>query len=51
MSLIGAAALAAGLFLLKQQKDFRIGAGAEAVPAGEGEQGTTVLDRLRKAGI
>lgn len=49
VSLIGAAALAAGIFLLKQQMD--VGPGAEPAPAGESVPGSIVLERLREAGI
>lgn len=50
VSLIGAAAVAAGLVLLRQQKDSEIEEAAK-VPAGERVPATIVLEKIRNAGI
>lgn len=50
VSLIGAAAVAAGLVLLRQEKDSEIGEAGE-VPPGERVPATIVLERIRNAGI
>lgn len=50
VSLIGAAAVAAGFALLRQQKQDE-GELRNEVPAGERVPATIVLERLRRAGI
>lgn len=49
VSLIGAAAVAAGLVILRQQKD--PGIFMAEVPPGESVPATLVLERIRSAGI
>ena len=50
VSLIGAAAVAAGLVLLRQQKESEMNDAAQVFP-GERVPATIVLERLRNAGI
>lgn len=50
VSLIGAAAVAAGLVLLRQQKESEMNDAAQIFP-GERVPATIVLERLRNAGI
>lgn len=50
VSVIGAAAMVAGLVLLRQQKQPRVEAVTD-VPPGETVPATIVLERIRQAGI
>lgn len=51
MSLIGAAALATGLFFLRQHKQVEPGRLVKAVPPGEEVPTEIQLDKLRELGI
>jgi len=51
--LLGAAALAVGLLLVRQQRDHEVVGslvGSQDIPAGESQPGTISLDRIRAVG-
>jgi len=47
--LLGAAALAVGLLLVRQQRDHEV-VGSQDIPAGESQPGTISLDRIPAVG-